>query len=825
MESVLRDVRFALKLLVRDRAFSLTVLLTLGVCIATHVATYSVVRSVILDPLPFDEPHELVTLYNSYPGAGGERSANGVPDYFMRRDRIDALEEVAAYRGSGVAVGGEMGAEQVDALRVTPSLFPLLGVQAASGRIFLEEEMEPDAAPTLLVTHAYWEEVLGSDPDAVGSTVRANAVPTTIVGILPEDFRMPGQPDLRLVLPLQFSAEERSLERWHSNSLQMLGRLAPNATLVQVQAQIDALNASLTEEAPIPDLAQLLEDVGFRTVVVDTRADLTRDVRSVLFLLWGGAAFVLLIGCVNIANLMLARAETRARELATRMSLGAQRLRLARQVLTEAAVTGILGAVLGTALGAVGLRLLTAYGIDELPRGSEVGLDGPVLLYTLGVALTAALAFGAVPVVHLLRSELASVFREEGRGGTSSRATVHFRNGLVAGQIGLAFLLLVSAGLMFRSFHAALDVDPGFEAEGVLTAYLSLPSARYPDGEAQRAFVRELLAATRALPGVAAAGITTQLPFGFATSSSVTFPEGYVPRPGESIIAPRYSVAGPGYFEALGIDLLQGRTFQETDGPDAARVVVIDQWLAERFWPNDDALGERLVVGAVPGTEEAADEANLYTVIGIVEDLKFQDLTQENADYVGAYYLTHSQNPADYFSLALRSQGSPQALIEPLRSAVARLDAELPLFGVLSMEDRVAGSLTDQRTAMTILLALAGVALVLAVVGIYGVLTYAVARRTREIGIRMAVGGAPASVFTLILKQGLVLIGSGLLLGAAGVLVLMRFIGSVLYGVLPADPLVLAVTAILLAGAAVLACAVPARRATRVDPARSLVAG
>lgn len=825
MESILRDIRFALTMLARERGFSSTVLLTLGVCVATNVVLFGVVRAVVLDPLPFEDPDDLVTLYNSYPGTGAERSANGVPDYFMRRQRIDGLESIAAYRQSGVAVGGESGAEQVPALRVTPSFFPTLRVEARSGRIFLEEEMEPGAAPTVVITHGYWSEALGGDLSAVGTTLRIDGTPTTIVGILPADFNLPSNPDARLLLPLSFTAEERSLERWHSNSLQMLARLTPGSTPERVQVEIDALNASLIAEAPIPNLAQILADARFRTVVVDARADLTRDVRSLLFLLWGGAGFVLLIGCVNIANLILARAEARGRELATRMSLGARRGRIARQMLTEAAVIGLLGAVVGTGLSLVGLRLLSGLGVEGLLRGSEVALGVPVLLYAVALALLAALVFGAIPVVHLFRADLGSVFREESRGGTSGRASVLFRNGLVVGQITLAFVLLVGAGLMFQSFQAALDVDPGFQPAGVLTGTLVLPDVRYPDATSRRAFVRTLVLEASALPGVSSAGITTQLPLGRSTSSSVIFPEGYTPRPGESIIAPRASVIGPGYLQAMGIELVRGRGFADSDDTEVAPVLIVDEWLANRFWPEGDALGQRMVFGAVPGSDEAEMEENIYTIVGIAENVKFGGLTEADDEYVGSYYMAHAQDPANYFTIAVRTAGDPIGLVEPMRSVVAGLDIELPLFDVATMEDRIGESLAFRRATMTILLVFAGVALALSVVGVYGVLAYTVARRTREIGIRMAVGSDPGAVFGLVLRKGLGLTALGLLLGSAAAVGLTRFLESFLFGVRPADPLVLVITAGILMASATVACAVPARRATRVDPNRALAAG
>lgn len=788
------------------------------------MAIFSVVRAVVLKPLPFEQPDELVTIFNSYPGAGAERSANGSADFFLRRDQVPGLEEIALYQASGSTVGEAGEAERLAVLRATPSLFPLLGVEAELGRTFLEEEMEPGQDPTVVLTHDYWEEQLGGTADVIGQTLRVDGVPTTIVGVLPADFRMAEQPDIRFVLPLAFGPSQRSLENWHSNSYSMVGRLAPGATVEQVAAQIEAVNDGAIERWPVPNARQILADAGFHTVVVPARDDLIRDVKEVLFLLWGGVGFVLLIGCVNIANLMLARAQGRLRELATRMSLGAERMRLARQILTEALLMGLLGGLLGVGLGAAGLRLLGSVGIQELPRGTEVSLDAGVLAYGLVTALGASLVFGAIPIVHLFRSDLSSVFREEGRGGTSSRAAVLFRNALVTGQVALAFVLIVGAGLMFRSFRAATEVDPGFDPQGVLSGYFSLPSLRYSDGEARREFIDRLLPEVRALPGVVEAGVTTQLPFGFDGSSSLITPEGYVPTPGESLLAPRSSIVGPGYLEAMGVRLLEGRTFEEQDGPDTQRVIVIDDWLARRYWPDRSPLGQRMVWGAIPGTDDV-DEDDLYTIIGVVENIKYGDLTQAISDYVGAYYLNYRQVPQSFMALAVRTQTDPASLTESVREAVTNLDPELPLFNVATLENRISDSLSSRRTPAMLLTLFAGVALFLAVVGIYGVLAYSVTRRTREIGIRMAVGSRPAAVFRLVLRQGLLITAGGMALGAVGAFFLVRVIQALLFGIEPLDPLVIAASALLLGAAGVLACAVPAGRATRVDPGIALLNG
>jgi len=820
LASLLRDVRFGLKSLFARKTFGLAVLLTLAVCIGANVAIFSIVETVILSPLPYPEPDRLVTLYNSYPGAGAERGSNSAADYFFRRDRIDALEHVAALQGSGHTVGEAGETERVRTLRVTPSFFPLLGAEPVVGRTFTEEETEPGLHRKVVLTHGYWQERFGGSPDAVGSTLRVDGEAYAVVGVLAEDFRVVGRPDARFFVPIPFSEDQRSIRSWHSNNYDMLARLAPGATVERATSQIDALNASLVEEWPVPNAGQLLEDAGFETVVVKTGDDVLRDVEPVLFLLWIGVGFVLLIGCVNIANLMLARSHARLRELATRLALGARRARLARQILTESAVTGLLGGALGVAVGAGGLSLLRGFGIEDLPRGAEIGVDGPVLLFTVAVALGAALLFGSIPVAHVLRSELQSVFREEGPTGSSSRRSVLLRRGLVTGQIAVAFLLLAGSGLMFRSFRAAVSVDPGFEPAGVLTARLDLPESRYPEADDRRRFVSRLLEDVRGRAGVEGAAVTNVLPFSGNYSSSVVFPEGYEMRPGESLLSPYQTRVGPDYFRTMGIEVLRGRGFRESDGPDATNVMVIDEWLADRYWPDESPLGRRMAHNAVPGQDEI-DEENYYTVVGVVETIRQNELT--TTEHSGAYYFTYRQLPFGDVDVVARSGGSATGLTPLIRDAVGRLDPELPLYRVTTMEERVAASLASERTAVLLLLVFASVALLLAVVGIYGMLAYAVAQRRREIGIRKALGSGPDGVFRLVVREGLALTGAGLAIGGVVTLVAVRFIRSLLFGVEPTDPLVLGGVALLLTLVAVTACLVPAYRAARTDTVSALI--
>jgi predicted permease len=725
-------------------------------------------------------------------------------------------------------------------------------VQPIEGRTFTEEEMEADNAQTVVLGHGFWQERFGGDPAAVGQSLRVDGRAFTIVGVLNEEFRFLGERESRFYLPIPFTAEDRSTENLHNNNYQMIAQLAPGATIEQAQSQIAALDLALLDEVPYPNFGQILEDAGYHVEIHNLQADLLRDVRPTFIMLWVGVAFVLLIGCLNIATLMLARSNVRMRELATRMALGCDRMRLTRQLLTEAVLIALLGGGFGFLLGGGGLSLVRGMGVDALPRGSEVGIDAGILLFSMVVAVVTGIVFGAIPLTHVFRSDLSSVFRSDSRSGTMSRSMVLLRSAMVTGQVAIAFILLIGAGLMFASLRSALNVDPGFQPNSVLTGYLSLPDSDYPDADSRRQFIDAVLGDVRGLPGVTAAGITSMIPFGGGGSSSVIMPEGYVPREGESLLSPFRTTAGPGYFEALEIPLLEGRYFEESDDADGQRVIVIDEWLARRYFPNESPLGRRMLRGVTGMTEN--QEENLYTIIGVVGDIKQFDLTESDhvgayyftykqeenlytiigvvgdikqfdlteSDHVGAYYFTYKQMSPTFLTLTVRTTVEPLTLTGQIREAVARVDPDLPFYYPETMAERVSESLVARRDPMMLLGGFAGVALLLAAVGIYGVLAYSVTQRTRELGIRMALGSSPAEVSRLVVLQGVKVIGLGLVIGLAGSVLLVRLIQSLLYGVQPTNPAVLLSVASVLTIVGISACLAPARRATRIDPTVAL---
>lgn len=620
--------------------------------------------------------------------------------------------------------------------------------------------------------------------------------------------------------PFVLTDQQKSDEARHSNSYMNFGRLKPGATLEQAQAQVDAINAANLER--FPQFRSILENAGFTTIMHRYQDYIVRDVQPMLYLMWGGALFLLLIGLVNIANLVLVRSRSRLKELATRLALGAGRARIARQLVTESVLLTAVSALVGLAIAYAVLQGLGALNIEELPRGSEIAFDAATVLYAAAVAAVLGVALGLVPLAAVVPANLNVLLREEGRGGTAGRGARWLRRGLVVAQVAIAFVLLIGAGLLFASFERVLAVDPGFDAVGVLTAAVAPPTTLYKDDPALRAFAVESLARIRALPGVEAAGITTMIPFGDEGSSSAIIPEGYQMQPGESLIAPSSVVVSPGYFEAMRVERLRGRFFDEHDVDGAQRVAIVDDRLARRFWPNQDPIGRRLYQpDNIDDFLTPTDDTHFYTVVGVVKEMKLTSLTIGD-QAVGAYFFAAAQQVPRNITYAIRAAGDPAMLAGPVRSAIQSLDPDLPVFASQSMNELVRKSLVSRRSPMLLAVAFGGVALFLSAIGIYGVLAYLVTERRKELGIRLALGSTPRSIFELVLREGLLLIGIGLAIGAVGVAAIRRSLQSQLFGVSAADPTVIALVAATLAVVAVAACAIPARRATRIDPVVAL---
>ena len=817
MDVFRQDLLFALRVLRRDRAYAAAVILTLAICLGANTAIFTVVRSVLQRPLPYPESSRLVSSFDGFPGAGVERAGTSVPNYMDRRAMTDVFSAAALFQWWGFKVGQGAGAKQVSAMNVTPSFFQVLGAKAERGRLLSEEEGTPGKNKVVVLSHAYAAQQPEGVDGAVGKTLRLNDELYQVVGVLPTAFTYL-DPDVHLFTPIAFTPEQLAEDRRWSQNHEMIARLAPGASMERAQAKLDALNVRYIERAG--PLAEPLRSVGYNTKLLSLEADIVRNVRSALQMLWGGVVFVVLIAAVNIANLSLVRANGRMKELATRNAIGAGGRRIAKQLITEATLLTLIGAGLGIGLGLLSLNAIEWIGFTDLPRAHEISLDGVVLAVTLAPAILLGIVVGAGPALQLARVSLSDVLREEGRSGTAGRTSKAVRRSLVVAQVALAFVLLIGAGLLLASFQRLLGVDPGFVAEGVLTGRLNPLETRYKEDADLRAYTDRVLTRIRALPGVEAAGASSYLPFSWDSNSTVIIPEGYAPKPGESVVSPNQLQVSPGYFEAMKMRMKSGRFFSASDTADAPRALIVDENLAKRFWPDQDPVGKRVYKPDSPeDIARPGPKVTWMTVVGVVGAIKMKGLVEAGETArAGAFYEVMAQSPSRGIGLAIRANGDLAATQAAVQRALAEVDPDVPMTDIFSMSARIDKSLNPRRAPMMLSLGFGAVALLLASVGLYGVLAYHVSQRTREIGIRMALGSDASSILRLILSEGGVLVAVGLAAGLAGAVALRGAIASQLYGVGALDPLVMAAAIGVLGATSLIACWGPARRAAKVSP-------
>lgn len=808
MQTLVQDIRYALRQLHKNPGFTAVALITLALCIGANLAIFAVVDCVLLRPLPFPQPDRLVLLYNSYPKMGVSRSPASLTSYYERRGKIPAFSQLASINEASAVVGEPGASERVDVGRVSSEFFSTLGVPLAMGRAFNDLEMTYQTDHEVILTDSYWKRRLNADPHVLGRMVRTDGLTREIVGVLPPSYSFLSSKD-QIYMPFSSEEGERNIKARHATvaSLQ-IARLRPGATLAEAQAQVDANNDALAPQFPF---AKEVAAAGFRTIVVPLHADHVASVRPTVLLLQSGALFLLLIGGVNLMNLLLIRSSARVKELAVRQSLGASQRHVVSQIMTETVLLALIGGVCGLTVGAAGIRLLTELGADQLPLGANIAMNGRLAV----VALVAAVLLGiliAVPIAwSSIRGLPANALQSESRSGTTTRSAQWLRHGFIVTQITLAFVLLSGAGLLGLSLKHVIALSPGFRTDHVLTARFGLPWKTYHTGPSFLGFTDRLIDAASHQPGIEAVGGINGVPLTGDHGGDVITAVGYNAAPGESLVSHKdYGVFGD-YFIAMGIPLRAGRYLTNADNHTNLRVAVVDEIFARHYWPHGDAIGQRIFY-----YPRKPDDSNVYTVVGVVGAVKQLDLTETNE--TGAVYFPYIQMfNRDYFLVA-RTSLPPELLSDTLRRVVRQTDPDIPLSDIRSMQTRIDDSLTTRRSPAVLSGIFAGVALLLAAVGTYGVLSFAVSQRIREIGIRMALGALPQQVLASFLGLGTKLLFIGIALGTVCALATGRAMQSVLFGVGIFQTGVFGAAALAMLLVVLLACYIPARRAASVDP-------
>jgi putative ABC transport system permease protein len=796
----LHDLRYAARVLAKNPGFTAVAVIALAVGVGANSVIFSAVNTILLRPLPYKDSDRLVMVFEDNSRFGYPHDTPAPANFIDWRDQNKVFEGMAAIADVSLNLTGAGEPERLDGKRVSASLFPLLGVEPQLGRWFAPEEDQPGANRVVVLSHALWQRRFGSDPVIVGKTITLNGAGFSVVGVMPESFQFPERED-QFWIPIAFSQNEAA--RRGSHYLQVVARLKPGVSLAQARAEMSAIAARLQQQYPD-------QNAGLGAAVVPLHEQMVGNMRTVLLVLLGAVGFVLLIACANVANLLLARAAARQKEIATRIALGASRLRLVRQFLTESVLLAVLGGGVGLLLSVWGVRVLKAFIPDNISQAKEIAVDARVLVFTLAVSLLTGLVFGIAPALQATNFNLNETLKEGGRGPALGGRGNRIRRTLVVAEVAVSLVLLIGAGLLVNSFLRLRNVDPGFRTDHVLTMSVTLTPLKYPDHARREAFYTELINNVEALPGVKSAAVASQIPLiKQGDSVGVIFEGRPLPEPGkENIVATR--VVSPRYFETMGIQLLRGRVFNNQDRIGSPVVAVISDSMARRYWPGEDPVGKRLCPGR-PQTPE-----DWVTVVGVVNDVLQYGL---DADQKPQMYLSYQQS--DYFAprrLVVSTSVEPESLTSAVRAAVWSIDKDQPVSDIETMDAVLSDSIARQRFSALLLGVFGLVALLLAAVGIYGVMSYTMAQRTHEIGLRMALGARKWDVLKLAVGQALKLVLVGVAAGLAASLILTRVMTSLLFGVSSTDPVTFAGISLVLVAAGVLASYIPARRATKVDP-------
>jgi predicted permease len=817
MAGIVSDIRHALRGFAKSPGFTATALVSIAIGIGANAALFTVANAVLLRPLPYRNADRLVILWNRSPGLNIAEDWFSTAQYFDIRDSHSGFEQIAIAIGANDNMTGGGDPERVGVVQVSSNLLPMLGARAALGRLFTPEEDAPGRTGTAVLGYGMWTRRFGADRRVVGQSLTLNGQPYEVVGVLPREFSLPREvlptlgvaEDGEIFLPLPLAPNAATIRTREDYNI--IGTLKRGVTVPQAQAEMDALTARLRRD--YPDVYP--PSGGLTFSIVPLLDQVVGGVRRALLVLVGSVGFVLLITCANVANLMLSRAFARGKELAVRAALGASRLRIVRQLLTESIVLSIGGGVLGVLLAYASVAALQALQPPGIPRLGSIAVDVRVLVFAFGVSAASGVLFGLAPAFAAGRMNVYTALKSVARGsgaalwGRGNR----LRRSLVVAELALALVLLAGAGLLIRSFVRLQTVAPGFAAGDVLTVELTMNGRKYPNGITVIEAYRQLWERLDRLPGVTASGGVSALPLsGYFSWGPITV-EGRTPPPGEKFINADQRIVSGRYFDAMGIPLVRGRFFDAQDTPDHPRVVIVDAFMAGELWPNEDAIGKRIRFGDANATTP------WRTVVGVVGRVKQYAL---DTDGRIALYLPQTQNATRALFVAVKAAGDPAALAPAVAREIHAQDPELPLYHMRPMSDRVGDSLARQRFSMLLLTIFAGVALVLASVGVYGVMSYLVGQSTREIGIRMALGASRQAVLGMIIRQGMAVATVGAAIGVAGALTLSRVMRSMLFGVQGSDPLTFAAVSLMLAAIALVATYLPARRAARIDPMVSL---